>query len=569
MDPVLYQVIQSRLSGIVQEMQDNVFRTGYSTILRESHDASCMILDTGGNIVGEHVIAPVHIACTSFFVRAVLERFAGDIHPGDAFLTNHPYEGGIMHSMDVGVTTPVFSGGKLIAFCASIAHKSDMGGVNPGTHNASARELFQEGVQFPPVRLVSRGTYVEDIEALLRANSRTPSLVLGDIHGQVGVARLGERRLAETIARYGVDTVLEMFEQKLVISEARVRRAIATWPDGAFEGEAFVDSDGIQLDRRIRYHVRIEKTGDRILFDFTGCDDQAQGPINILPHLARGCCYYALISVIDPTLPNDGGLARVVEAKFRRGSIVDPIFPAPVSTYMATTTAVVESVLQALSGFVPDFRHAANSGTGGITISGLAGDGSRFVQYESVGSGYGGSARGDGLSGIAVLLSNNMVTPIEIIENEFPTRVVRFELIRDSGGPGTGRGGLTPRRMYKILSPSAQLTLRGGRHVLPSPGRYGGRPGRLGRCTVTTPDGSVRELPSRFSGERLAPGDIVTIERAGAGGFGDPRERPLANVVADVIDGYVSREAAIADYAVDAHALDAALAAESVLAAQA
>ncbi len=558
MDPVLYQVIQSRLSGIVQEMQDNVFRTGYSTILRESHDGSCMILDAAGNIVGEHVIAPVHNACMAFFVRAVLARFGDDLHPGDAFLTNHPYEGGIMHSMDVGIATPVFSDGRLLAFCASIAHKSDMGGVNPGTHNASARELFQEGIQFPPVRLVSRGTYVRDVEEIVRANSRTPELVLGDIHGQVGVSRLGERRLADMIARYSLATVLEMFEQKLVITEARVRGVLATWPDGVHEGEAFVDSDGIQLDRRIRYHVRVKKTGNRIHFDFTGCDDQAQGPINILPHLARGCCYYALISAIDTDLPNDGGLARVVEATFRRGSIVDPIFPAPVSTYMATTTAVVESVLHALSGFIPDFRHAANSGTGGITISGLAGDGSRFVQYESVGSAYGGSARGDGLSGIAVLLSNNSAAPIEILENEFPTRVERFELIRDSGGPGAKRGGLTPRRVYRILAESAQLTLRGGRHVVPSPGRFGGSPGRLGHCTVTAPDGTVRELPSRFSGERLKPDDIVTIERAGAGGYGDPRERSLAKVADDVIDGYVSREAAIAEYGIDAALLDAA-----------
>ena len=351
-----------------------------------------------------------------------------------------------------------------------------------------------------------------------------------------------------------------MFEQKLVITEARVRKALASWPDGAFEGEAFVDSDGVQLDRRIRYHVRIEKTGDRILFDFTGCDDQAQGPINILPHLARGCCYYALISVVDTGLPNDGGLARVVEAKFRRGSIVDPVFPAPVSTYMATTTAIVEAVLHALSGFVPDYRHAGNSGTGGITISGLGAAGERFVQYESVASAYGGSARGDGLSGVSVLLSNNSAAPIEILESEFPTRVERFELIRDSGGPGSGRGGLTPRRMYRILAPSAQLTLRGGRHVWPSAGRFGGNPGRLGHCLVTAPDGTVRELPSRFSGERLAPGDIVTIERAGAGGFGDPRERPFEKIVDDVIDGYVSRDAAIAAYGADPLRLDAALA---------
>src|SRR5579875_2048391 len=175
-DAVTFQVIQSRLSGIVQEMQDGAFRTGYSTVIRESQDASCMILDAQGNVVGEHVVLP--------------------------------------HAMDMAVAAPVFHDGRLIAFCASIAHKTDLGGVVPGTANANARELFQEGIQYPPVRIVSQGRPVRDIEAIVRANSRDPDVVLGDIRGQIGVARLGERRLAETIARYGIENVLAAFEYK-------------------------------------------------------------------------------------------------------------------------------------------------------------------------------------------------------------------------------------------------------------------------------------------------------------------------------------------------------------------
>jgi N-methylhydantoinase B len=288
-DPVTYQVIASRLSGIVQEMQENIFRTGYSTIVRESQDASCMLLDAEGNVVGEHVVLPLHVAALPEVVRAVRRIFADTIDPGDAFITNHPYEAGVTHSVDMAVVTPFFSGGRLVAFCGSIAHKSDLGGMVPGTGSGNAREIFQEGIQYPPVRYVHAGRVVRDVEAIVRANSRTPELVVGDIRGQIGVARLGERRLQETVERYGLDAVLATFAAKQEMTEARLRRALASWNDGVAEAESFVDNDGIVLDVPVRYHVRVEKRGDRILFDFSGSSDQTQGPINVRPALVRGC----------------------------------------------------------------------------------------------------------------------------------------------------------------------------------------------------------------------------------------------------------------------------------------
>ena len=560
MDPVLYQVMQSRLSGIVQEMQDGVFRTGYSTILRETQDGSCLIMDAQGNVVGEHVIVPLHIAALPEFVRGIRRTYGEEINPGDAFLTNHPYEGGVPHSMDMGVVTPVFFEDRLVAFCGSVAHKSDLGGVVPGTSYGSARELFQEGIQYPPLRFVTRGVPDRDVEKILSANSRRPDLVLGDVRGQVGVGRLGERRLNHMFERYGIAAALEMFERKQEVTEARLRAALARWPDGAFEAESFVDNDGINLDRPIRFHVRIEKKGDRIHFDFSGCDDQAQGPVNIRPPLARGACYYALIGYVDPTLPNDGGVARVVETTFREDSVVNPRFPAPCGTYMAAATAITEAMMQALSGFVADHRHAGNSGTGGMTISGIAPGGDAFVQYESIACAYGGNARADGASGVALLLGNTRAAPIEVIESEYPTRLTRFELIQDSGGAGKYRGGLSPRRVYRILATDAQLTLRGGRHILPAAPNDGGRPGRIGRCVVNDGRASARVLPSRFSGVKLTMNDSVTIERAGAGGYGDPHERPFEAIVDDVLNGYVSREVALSDYGVDTARLEAALA---------
>ncbi len=560
LDPVTFQVIQSRLSGIVQEMQDNIFRTGYSTIVRESQDASCMLLDADGEVVGEHVVLPLHVASLPEVVRAIRHVFGDDIHAGDAFLTNHPYLAGVPHSMDMAVVTPMFYEGRLLAFCGSIAHKSDLGGVVPGTGYASARELFQEGIQYPPIRYMSGGLVDGDLEAILRANSRTPDLILGDIRGQVGCARMGEMRLAETFARYGVDSVLKTFEHKQLVAERRIRAEIARWPDGVHEAESFVDNDGVVLDRRLRYHVRVEKTGDRILFDFTGSDDQALGPVNIRPPLARGCVYYALIAMIDPSLSNNKGVATVAETRFRPGSILDPVFPAACNTYMASTIAICEASLEALSGFVPARSTAGNGGVGGQTIAGRRSDGSTFVQYELIASAYGGHPRGDGMSATDVLLANTRTAPIEIVESEYPTRIRRFELIRDSAGAGEFRGGLAPRRAYEVLIDGAQLTLRGGRHASPPLGRNGGEPGRLGRCVLNggTPD--ARALPSRFSGVSLRRGDTIDLEKPGGGGFGDPRRRTFERVLDDVLDGHVSRDAAIADYGVDAHRLDDALA---------
>jgi N-methylhydantoinase B len=558
MDAVTFQVIQSRLSGIVSEMQDSIFRTGYSTIIRESQDASCMLLDADGNVVGEHVVLPLHVAALPEVVRAVRRAF-DDIVPGDAFITNHPYIAGVTHSMDMAVVTPVFHAGELIAFCGSIAHKSDLGGVVPGTSYGSARELFQEGIQYPPVRFVAAGLPQRDIEAIVRANSRTPDLVVGDIRGQIGVARLGERRLADVIARYGIDAVRETFGAVGAVAEKRIREILATWPDGVHEAESFVDSDGVTPDSKVHYHVRIEKRGDRIAFDFTGSDDQRGGPVNISPSLARGCCYYALIAMIDPSLPNNAGVAHVVETTFRKGSVLDPYFPAPCCTYMATCTAIVEAMLVALSDFVPARRMAGNGGVGGISITGKRPGGGNFVQYEPIGSAYGGRATSDGVSGIAVLLSNTRAASIEILESEFPTRVRRFELVRDSGGPGRYRGGLSPRRVWEVLVDDAQLTCRGGKHDIPPSGADGGAPGALGSLTLNAGTPHAKRLPSRFSGVRLMRGDLLTLEKAGGGGLGDPRARPFDDVVADVIDGYVTIDAAVSAYGADRDRLTVAL----------
>src|SRR5437763_7721981 len=248
-DPITLQVIQARLAGIVQEMQNSLFRTGYSTIIRESQDASCAVLNSTGEVVAQHVVLPLHLGAFPACTAAIVEEFGNDIADGDAFIINHPYHGGSPHAPDMAVITPVFVGARLFGFAGSIAHKSDIGGPVPGSCSGQAREIFNEGLHLPAVRYQRGFQANSDIERLIGANSRTPELVLGDIRGQLGADRLGERRLNELAANYGKPKILACFDRLFEMSEAKLRKSFAEWPDGRFEAERFVDDDGVELER--------------------------------------------------------------------------------------------------------------------------------------------------------------------------------------------------------------------------------------------------------------------------------------------------------------------------------
>jgi N-methylhydantoinase B len=551
-DPVTLQVIQARLAGIVQEMQNSLFRTGYSTIIRESQDASCAILNRQGEVVAQHVVLPLHMGAFPACAAGLLRSYsAAEIHEGDAFITNHPYLGGSPHAPDMAVLTPIFYGGDWVGFAANMAHKSDIGGTVPGSGSGNAREIFQEGLHLPPVRFVSQLKPVKEIEATLAANSRTPALLLGDLRGQVGAARLGERRLAELMARYGKGTLQAATELLAAYTETRVRQTIASWQDDETEGESFVDNDGIDLDRPIRLHVKIRKKADRILFDFSGCSDQTQGPANIRPPLVQAACAYCLVAVVDPFLPINQGLARAIEATFRAGSVVNPRFPAAVNTYMPTALAAAEAVLQALAPFVPGKRIAGGSGSAALVLGGRDAHRARaYVHYEIFSGGTGARSGKDGVSATAFHLSNCKTAPVEIIESEFPARVERFEMLRDSGGAGRWRGGLGFARDYQILANDVRFSMRTDKHVVEPWAGEQAKPGGRGACLINPATAEEKRLPSRFGDQRLKNGDIVRVERPGGGGLGDPLQRPPQEVLEDVRQGYVSVARAKADYGV-------------------
>jgi N-methylhydantoinase B len=551
-DPITLQVLQARLAGIVQEMQNSLFRTGFSTIIRESQDASCAILNTQGEVVAQHVVLPLHMGAFPACAAAILKAYsASEIEAGDAFITNHPYLGGSPHAPDMAVLTPIFYQSEWVGFAANMAHKSDIGGTVPGSGSGNAREIYQEGLHLPPVKFMSQLRPIKEIEEVIRANSRTPGLVLGDLRGQVGAARLGERRIAELMERYGKKTVIDATELLAAYTENRVRKAIASWPDGNAEGEGFVDHDGVDLDRPIRLYVNVKKRGDRLHFDFSGCSDQTRGPANIRPPLVQAACAYCLVAVVDPFLPINQGLARIVEATFRPGSVVDPQFPAAVNTYMPTALSLTEAVLKALGSFVPDKRIAGTSGSAAIVLGGRDAKTSHaYVHYEIFSGGTGARFGKDGVTATAFHLSNCKTAPIEIIESEFPTRVDRFDIIADSGGAGRWRGGLGFVRDYRILADEVRFSMRTDKHLIEPWGSKLGLAGAKGACIVNPGSDSERRLPSRFGDHRLQSGDILRIERPGGGGLEDPLERPAEQVLDDVRHGYVSAVKATSDYGV-------------------
>ncbi len=560
-DPITLQVIQARLAGIVQEMQNSLFRTGFSTIIRESQDASCAILNCQGEVVAQHVVLPLHMGAFPACAEGVLKSYpASEIHEGDAFITNHPYLGGSPHAPDMAVLTPIFYRGEWVGFAANMAHKSDIGGTVPGSGSGQAREIYQEGLHLPPVKYVSAQRAVKEIEYVIKANSRTPELVIGDLRGQVGAARLGERRMVELMDRYGKETVLDATEGLSGYTEDRLRRAIALWPDGSFEGESFVDHDGIDLDRPIRIHVSVEKKGDAIHFDFSGCSDQTKGPANIRPPLVRACCAYCLVCLVDPFLPINKGLNRVFNATFREGSVVSPVFPAAVNTYMPTALVVAEALLQALGNLVPEKKIAEGSGSAAISLGGRGQGGARgYVQYEILAGGTGARSGRDGAPATAFHLSNGKMAPIEIVESEFPTRVERFELLADSGGAGLYRGGLGFVRDYRILTDEMRFSMRTDKHLIAPQGENRGKEGKKGACIIN-PGVDETKLPSRFGDHLLKQGDLLRLERPGGGGMGDPFDRDPQRVLDDVRQGYVSIERAVSDYGVALRAEDGELA---------
>jgi N-methylhydantoinase B len=546
-DAITTQVVRNRILSLMQEMHYHFYRSGYSTIIRESRDFSCVILDRNGGLI----VAPpmfFHAPVYRHLVAKILQRYGGDIEPGDMFVCNHPYEGGLPHVSDMAFVAPILAGATLVGFAGSIAHKADIGGTMPGSTSANATEIFQEGLLLPPVKISPRGVLNADLERLILANSRQPELVRGDMHAQMAATEMGAKRILEDCKRFGAETLIAAFAALLQGAAAELRTALKALPDGEASAEGFMDNDGVELDRPVRFAVTVRVRNGEIEFDFSGSDRQARGPVNLRPSMIEACVFYCLIGALDPKLDFNDGMREAVRFTYAPDTVTNASPPAPVSSYQAANLKLVDVILQALAPFCPA-RAVANAGSSGALLVSWKGGGrpgQPSMQYEILGSAYGGGNGNDGASALATHLSNLHITPIEILESEFPCRILAFDLVADSGGAGEFRGGLAFRRTYQLLQ-DATVVRRYDRAKFPPSGIAGGKPGCRSRFVIRLGTGDERETPASGRYE-LRAGERFLLQSAGGGGYGDPRKRDRAALRRDIAEGYVSSGAAARDY---------------------
>ncbi len=548
MDAITIQVLRNKIASLVDEMHYHFYRSGYSTIIRESRDFSCVILDRDGRLI----VAPpmfFHAPVYRHLVGRILETYgkAGAIHEGDVFVSNHPYEGGLPHVSDMAFVAPVFADGRIVAFAGSIAHKADVGGAVPGSTSATATEMYHEGLLLPPVKIWAGGQRVPDIERIILTNSRQPALMRGDIHAQIAVTQMGAARVNELCTRFGAATVTEAFAAILKGAADELRAAILKLPEGEASAEGFLDSDGIVVDKPIKLAVTVAIKDGVARFDFSNSDPQARGPVNLRPSMVEACVFYSLIGSLGPNLAFNDGMRDVVRLTFAPRTITNAEPPAPVSSYQMVNLLLVDVILEALAHFNPNRAIAHSGASSALSIAwAKPRPGQTNMQYEIAGSAYGGGFGHDGATGTATHLSNLHTTPIEILESEFPCRITRFDLVPDSGGAGRWRGGLAMRREYELLE-NATVIRRFNKTRFPPKGVAGGKDGTRARFVVRLGTPQEYETPASARVEMQA-GERFLLQSAGGGGYGEPHEREEAAVASDVAEGYVTKDAAKKDY---------------------
>ncbi len=543
-DPITVELLRNRITSLMEEMDYHFYRSGYSTIVRESRDFSCVIVDPKGRLL----VSPwmfFHSPVYFHLVQKIIEVYGiENLADGDIFVSNHPYEANMPHASDMGFISPIFFKGTLVAFAATIAHKADVGGTVPGSTYGSATELFQEGMILPPIRIHRAGKPIDEIIRLIAANTRAPYVVLGDISGQIGVTRIGRKQIQDMCNRFGVETVLESMDSMVVASGEEFRAALREIPNGIAEATGYLDHDGVDETTKVKLHVKISITDGGIDFDFTECDPQTEGPVNLRIAMVEACVFYCLIGLIDPELRYSDGIRDFVTLKFKEKSVVSAEPPRPCSSYMKCCLKLCDVILEAMDPLLPDRAIAHSGGSGGSIIVSWKGDTKpkRGNQYEIFGSAYGAGSGADGASGASVMLANLFAAPVEIIETEFPCRIRKFNLNRDSGGAGEFRGGLNFLREYEMLEPG-EIVYRADRSIEPPAGLRGGQPGGPSRFIVNPGTKEEKIMPSsaRMS---LPEGTIFRVNGPGGGGYGNPKNRDPEALANDISEGYVSEEAA-------------------------
>jgi len=555
-DPVTVEIVRGAISAAQTEMEALIERTAISAFIREKKDFYTALFDRDGVMaVGSNV--PIFGDMTT----PVITSFPLDsMKPGDVYWYNDCYgsRGAISHSNDQVLIAPVFLDGRRSAFVMAWAHFADIGGLRPGSISPDATDIFHEGIVVPPTKLIDQGVTNEAALAIFHRNSRYPGQSQGDMRALMASIDLGVRRVEEILARFGPDTVQDVLEQLLERTRRLVRTRLSeTFAYGTHRFTDAIDSDGHGSGPfRIRFALTREAGADgedRFIFDATQTDDQAYGPVNFLmnpgvPGMALGLYYLGG----DPSqVCNAGGPRALDDVRLREGSLLWPKFPAPLGMRgltMMRVLAALNGLVNAAGGSAP----AAHSAYVITMMRGVyrdhAGVRQPFLLADGIGVGYGARPTADGIDAVYFVAQENY--PVEFLELGYPVRLRAYGVVSDSGGAGRHRGGCGILREYEILADEATFGVRIDSVTNPPWGIAGGMGGGVGRVTVNAGLPSERVLPPLSDGHVLRRGDILRIETGGGGGHGHPHDRPSAEVLEDVLGGYVSEAAARTLYGV-------------------
>lgn len=542
-DPIMMEVVGHSLLSIAEEMSVTLQRTAYSSIVREAMDYSTALFAENGDLIAQSDNIPTHLGSMGKTLKGILENHypAEKVYEGDMIIINHPYMGA-SHTPDMLLFAPVFHEGELVAFCGSMCHHADVGGIVAGSSPTNATELFQEGLLLPPIKLYDKGNANEAIFAIIRSNVRMPNYTLGDLRSQISANKVGVKRVQGLCIKYGVSNIRSIIAAWIEYSEIAIRQKISEIPDGIYSATGFLDDDGVNIGQRIEMPVSIEVNGDTITFDFTKAAEQAKGPFNVTKETVWSVAYYITRCITDPEIPQNEGVFRPVKLTLKEGTILNPKFPAPVSGRYHTIMRLSDICFQACSKILPDkipassHAHATTIAIGGINPE----RDEYFVYYELNGGGMGARPNKDGLSGIDVYVGNCMNVPIEAVELEYPLQFQRYELYQDSGGAGEYRGGLGVEREIKILADNLTATIRNDGETTNPKGFYGGRDGLPVQKYLNKGTDKEKGIFGKVTALPINTGDTITIRTAGSGGYGDPMKRDKEAVIADWKNGYIS-----------------------------
>ena len=555
-DPATFVVIKNSLYAAAEEMKVVLAKTAYSPILKVAGDYSCGIFDISGQMVAQGPDLPIHLGSMPDAVKAVVSAFE-TFEEGDVFIHNDPYFGG-SHLPDVNVVSPAFYNDKLIGFACIRAHWPDVGSASPGSYGA-VTEIYGEGLRLPPVKLYSKGFLNKDVDAIIFANVRTPDERRGDLGAQIAANRRATERLGALADKYGVDVLVATMAEVLNYSEKMMRTLLARLPDGKSTFEDFCDGDGVieegdAEDQTFQIKMTVEKTGEHISVDFSGTDDAVSGPMNAPLSVTASGVFCALKTIIDPDglIPPNSGCWRTITVSAPKGCVLNAEFPSPVVyANHEISHRVCDMTFGAVAEFWPDNTMACSQGTSAVITFGGEDprNKQRYVSYETIKGGFGARPNKDGINAIASGISNTMNTPIEILEMSFPVRVNEYVLVTDSGGAGRFRGGLGASRTWTVLDHKARASACLERTKSAPFGLSGGKPGLAAKIWTEALNGDKGIAPGK-GGFDVPNGGQIHLRVPGSGGFGDPSERDINAIKEDVLDGYISEEAAETHYGV-------------------